>query len=69
VVECALSDSDKREKKPMRLDNAVEPDFDPIAAALRQMHDGIASEPVPDDFLALLDQLEERMAEKAKKPS
>lgn len=53
----------------MRFENAVEPDFDPIAAALRQMHDGIASEPVPDDFLSLLDQLEERMAEKAKKPS
>lgn len=53
----------------MRLDNAVESDFDPITAALRQMHDGIASEPVPDDFLSLLDQLEERMAEKAKKPS
>jgi Anti-sigma factor NepR len=69
VVECALSDSKKRENKPMRLGNAVEPDFDPIAAALRQMHDGIASEPVPDDFLSLLDQLEERMAEKAKKPS
>ncbi|WP_430447206.1 NepR family anti-sigma factor [Sphingorhabdus contaminans] len=53
----------------MSLGNAVEPDFDPIAAALRQMHDGIASEPVPDDFLSLLDQLESRMAEKGKKPS
>lgn len=49
--------------------NSVEPDFDPISAALRQMHDGIAKEPVPDDFLKLLDELEERIAERDKKPS
>lgn len=53
----------------MRFVNAVDPDFDPISAALRQMHDGVANEPVPDDFLKLLDQLEERMIEKEKKPS
>lgn len=53
----------------MRFVNAVDADFDPISAALRQMHDGIANEAVPDDFLKLLDQLEERMAEKDAKPS
>lgn len=53
----------------MRFVNAVDPDFDPISAALRQMHDGVASEPIPDDFLKLLDQLEERIAEKDKKSS
>jgi hypothetical protein len=68
-MECPLSDSKKRDSKPMRFVNAVDPDFDPISAALRQMHDGVANEPVPDDFLKLLDQLEERMAEKDKKPS
>lgn len=52
----------------MRFVNAVDPEFDPIAAALRQMHDGIAQEPVPDDFLRLLDQLDERLTEK-KAPS
>ena len=53
----------------MRFVNAVDPDFDPISAALRQMHDGVASEPVPDEFLLLLDQLDARIAEKNKKPS
>ncbi len=53
----------------MRFVNAVDPDFDPISAALRQMHDGVANEAVPDEFLKLLDQLDERIAEKEKKPS
>lgn len=34
--------------------------FDPIAAALRQLHASVASEDIPADFLDLLDQLEER---------
>ncbi len=69
MAERTLSKSKKRESKPMRFVNAVDPDFDPISAALRQMHNGVASEPVPDEFLLLLDQLDARMAEKNKKPS
>ncbi len=69
MAERTLSKSKKRESKPMRFVNAVDPDFDPISAALRQMHDGVASEPVPDEFLLLLDQLDARMAEKDKKLS
>lgn len=67
MAERTLSKSKKRESKPMRFVNAVDPDFDPISAALRQMHDGVANEPVPDEFLLLLDQLDARMAEKDKK--
>jgi Anti-sigma factor NepR len=69
MVERNMSKSKKRETKPMRFVNAVDPDFDPISAALRQMHEGVANEPVPDEFLLLLDQLDARMAEKNKKPS
>lgn len=50
--------------KPARFVNAAEPEFDPISAALKQMHEGVAKEPVPDEFLKLLDQLDERLAEK-----
>lgn len=64
-----MAESKKREIKPMRFVNAVDPEFDAISAALRQMHEGVASEPVPDEFLALLDQLDARIAEKNKKPS
>ena len=53
----------------MRFENAIDPEFDHISAALRQMHDGVASEPVPDEFLKLLDRLEERMDRKENKPS
>jgi len=34
--------------------------FDPIAAALRQMHDKVTQEDIPDDFLRLLDEIDER---------
>lgn len=33
--------------------------FDPIEAALRQLHESIAAEEIPDDFLDLLDQLDD----------
>lgn len=68
-AEHPLSKSKKDNAKSVRFVNAAEPEFDPIAAALRQMHEGVAKEPVPDDFLKLLDQLDERLAEKDVKPS
>jgi hypothetical protein len=40
----------------------MDPQFDSLTAALRQMHDSIANEPVPDDFLDLLDQIDAKMS-------
>jgi hypothetical protein len=37
---------------------------DPIAAALKQMHDAVASEELPDDFLKLLDDIDSKIAAK-----
>jgi Anti-sigma factor NepR len=37
---------------------------DPIAAALKQMHDAVASEDLPDDFLRLLDEIDSKIAAK-----
>ncbi len=37
---------------------------DPIAAALKQMHDAVASEALPDDFLRLLDEIDSKIAAK-----
>lgn len=68
-AESPLVKSRKDRPNSSRFVNSAEPEFDPIAAALRQMHDGVAKEPVPDDFLKLLDQLDERLAEKDAKPS
>lgn len=31
--------------------------FDPIEAALRQLYDSMAAEPIPEDFLRILDRL------------
>ena len=37
---------------------------DPIAAALKQMHDDVANEELPDDFLRLLDEIDNKIANK-----
>jgi hypothetical protein len=37
---------------------------DPIAAALKQMHDAVASEDLPEDFLRLLDEIDTKIADK-----
>jgi hypothetical protein len=40
----------------------MDPEFDSLTAALRQMHDSIVNEPVPDDFLDLLDQIDAKIS-------
>lgn len=35
---------------------------DPIGAALKQLHDAVASEELPDDFLRLLDEIDTKIA-------
>ncbi len=37
---------------------------DPIAAALKQMHDAVINEELPDDFLRLLDEIDIKIAAK-----
>lgn len=46
-----------------------EPDlaFDPIAAALRQIHDHVAAEEIPEEFLRLLDRLDEFQTQEPRK--
>ena len=36
--------------------------FDPVAAALKQMHDAVASEALPDEFLRILEEIDEKIA-------
>lgn len=50
----------KRQARPSG--HKVDPAFDPITAALRQMHNEFASEPIPDDFMDLLDRIDKRFA-------
>jgi hypothetical protein len=35
---------------------------DPIGAALRKIHDAVLDEPLPDDFLDLLDQIDKKIS-------
>ena len=39
----------------------MDSDFDHLTAALRQMHDSVTNEAIPDDFLDLLDRIDAKM--------
>ena len=49
-------------EKPHNFDEMI--GGDPIAAALKQMHDAVASEELPDDFLRLLGEIDAKIAAK-----
>jgi len=36
--------------------------FDPVSAALQQLHQAVASEAMPDDFLRLLEEIDAKIA-------
>lgn len=42
--------------------NRVDTAFDPVAAALHQLHHAVASEEVPDDFLRILLEIDAKIA-------
>lgn len=42
---------------------ALASDFDPVAAALQQLHQVVASEELPEDFRKILDAIDARLAE------
>jgi hypothetical protein len=50
-----------RAKRPGNPDQDIR--NDPVAAALRQLHDAVAAEALPDDFLKLLDAIDAKIAE------
>jgi Anti-sigma factor NepR len=37
---------------------------DPIGAALKRLHDDVVAEPIPDDFMRLLSQIDEKLEER-----
>ena len=61
-VEYLLMGEGRGKRQLKAFENNVDPAFDPITAALRQMHDNFASEPIPDDFMLLLDQIDARIS-------
>lgn len=46
--------------KPVKHDEYL--GYDPITAALKQMHDVVANEALPDDFLKLLEEIDTKIA-------
>jgi len=42
--------------------NTFETAFDPVAAALKQMHQAVTTEEVPADFFKLLDEIDAKIA-------
>ena len=47
----------------------IETAFDPVTAALKQMHEAVASEDLPDDFLRILEEIDAKIAANAAPPS
>lgn len=43
--------------------------FDPVSAALQQLHQTVASEELPDDFLRILDEIDAKIAAAKNGPS
>ena len=52
------SDRPTRARKANRVDTA----FDPVAAALHQLHQAVASEEMPEDFLRILNEIDAKIA-------
>ena len=46
---------------------AADTAFDPVSAALQQLHQAVASEGVPDDFMRILEDIDAKIA--AARPS
>lgn len=51
-------DQAKKGSKMLSADTA----FDPVAAALQQLHQAVASEELPEDFLRILGEIDARLA-------
>ena len=54
--------SDKGKQTLGAIGKDMDFEFDPLTAALRQMHENVANEPIPDDFLNLLDMIDAKMS-------
>jgi Anti-sigma factor NepR len=54
-----MSKTNRSKGKAMK---SVNSDYDPVSAALKQMHAAVASEPVPDDFMRILDEIDAKIA-------
>lgn len=55
-------DSNKSKKEIKVIGAIPAPEFNHLTVALRQMHDDVANEPIPDDFLDLLDRIDAKMS-------
>lgn len=54
-----MADDHNKKGTRMRQANTA---FDPVSAALQQLHRAVASEPLPEDFMKILDEIDARIA-------
>lgn len=54
-----MADDHNKKGSKMRQANTA---FDPVSAALQQLHQAVASEPLPEDFMKILDDIDARIA-------
>ena len=62
ALEKRLMTSNKSNTKINVSGSETGPKIDSLTIALRQMHDIVANEPIPEDFLDLLDKIDAKMS-------
>lgn len=60
-----MADDQIQKGSKMHLSQA---DFDPVSAALQQLHQAVASEELPGDFLKILDEIDAKIAAASVRP-
>lgn len=61
-----MADNHNPKGKRMRRINTA---FDPVSAALQQLHQDVASEELPEDFMRILDEIDAKIAAATSRPS
>lgn len=62
IADDPMTTASRKPRKPSRL-SSVTAEADPIGEALRRLHDEVAAEPLPDEFLQLLEDIDKKIAE------
>lgn len=55
------NDNQRNKGAQVPVKQAMQNNSDPIAMALKRLHDDVVSEPVPDDFMKLLSEIDRKI--------
>lgn len=62
IADDPMTTASRKPRRPSHL-SSVTNEADPIGEALRRLHDEVAAEPLPEEFLQLLEDIDKKIAE------